>query len=507
MPWHTYNLLFLHDLLFIEFSICFHVNATFLVAYLFIYDHTITIYIETIPNRHSRPTILLREGWREGKKIRRRTLANLTHWPAPKVEALRRLLRDEPLASPQSLFVIEQTLPHGAVEAIVGTVRQLGLDTLIASTPSRERQLVLAMIAERLIHPSSKLGTTRLWHTTTLAEELGVANADEDALYDAMDWLLARQGRIERKLAQRHLTSGAHVLYDVTSSSYEGRTCPLAQFGYNRDHKRGRPSIVYGVLTDRDGRPIAVEVYRGNTADPATIPDQVTKLRTHFRLERVVLVGDRGTLTQTQIDYLKQYPGLGWIAALRFEAIRKLADARTLDPSLLAHQPLAEMTSGRFPGERLVACYNPRVAEERRRKRTALLEATEAELATIARDVARRTKTPLAKVAIGQRVGRVMHHYHMAKHFEVQIDDGLFRYARRPASIQRETELDGIYVIRTSEPCERLSAADTVRGYKNLAVVDRLFRTLKGIDILVRPIHHHQAKRVRAHIFLCVLAY
>jgi len=465
------------------------------------------MYIETIPNRQSRPTILLRQGWREGKKVRRRTVANLTHWPTAKLEALRRLLRDEPLASPQRVFVVEHTLPHGAVEAIVGTMRQSGLDTLIASTPCRERQLVLAMIAERLIHPSSKLGTTRLWHTTTLAEELGVANADEDALYDAMDWLLARQGRIERKLAQRHLTPGAHVLYDVTSSYYEGRTCPLACFGYNRDQKRGKLSIVYGVLTDRDGRPVAVEAYRGNTADPRTIPDQVAKLRTRFGLTQVVLVGDRGTLTQTQIDYLKQYPGLGWIAALRFEAIRKLVETQTLDLSLLAHQPLAEITSGQFPGERLGACYNPLVAQERHCKRVALLDATEAELAPIAREVARRTKKPLTKAEIGQKVGRVLHHYHMAKHFEIQIDDGLCRYARRPASIQREAELDGIYVIRTSEPCERLSAEDTVRGYKNLAVVERLFRTLKGIDILVRPIHHHQAKRVRAHIFLCVLAY
>jgi len=465
------------------------------------------MYIETIPNRQSRPTILLRQGWREGKKVRRRTVANLTHWPTAKLEALRRLLRDEPLASPQRVFVVEHTLPHGAVEAIVGTMRQSGLDTLIASTPCRERQLVLAMIAERLIHPSSKLGTTRLWHTTTLAEELGVANADEDALYDAMDWLLARQGRIERKLAQRHLTPGAHVLYDVTSSYYEGRTCPLACFGYNRDQKRGKLSIVYGVLTDRDGRPVAVEAYRGNTADPRTIPDQVAKLRTRFGLTQVVLVGDRGTLTQTQIDYLKQYPGLGWIAALRFEAIRKLVETQTLDLSLLAHQPLAESTSGQFPGERLVACYNPLVAQERHRKRVALLDATEAELAPIAREVARRTKKPLTKAEIGQKVGRVLHHYHMAKHFEIQIDDGLCRYARRPASLQREAEMDGISVIRTSEPCERLSAEDTVRGYKNLAVVERLFRTLKGIDILVRPMHHHQAKRVRAHIFLCVLAY
>ena len=465
------------------------------------------MYIETVPNRHSRPTILLREAWREGQHVRKRTLANLTHWPAPKIDALRLLLQDVPLVPLHSLFVVEHSLPHGAVEAIVGTMRHLGLESLLASKPCRERQLVLAMIAERLLHPSSKLGTTRLWHTTTLAEELGVATANEDDLYAAMDWLLARQARIEQKLAKRHLSAGSHVLYDVTSSYYEGATCPLARFGYNRDKKQGTTSIVYGVLTDRDGRPVAVEAYRGNTADPTTIPSQVAKLRTRFRLERVVLVGDRGTLTQTQIAYLKQYPGLGWIAALRFEAIRKLADTHALDVAWVAHAQLAEITSAQFPGERLVACYNPLVAQERQRKRHALLEATEHDLAAIVREVARRTKTPLGQAEIGKKVGQVLHHYHMAKHFTVQIEDNRLSYARRPASIQREAALDGIYVIRTSEPAERLSAEDTVRGYKNLALVERLFRTLKSIDILVRPIHHHQEKRVRAHIFLCVLAY
>ncbi|HSX83666.1 MAG TPA: IS1634 family transposase, partial [Candidatus Saccharimonadia bacterium] len=465
------------------------------------------MYIETVPNRHSRPTILLREAWREGQHVRKRTLANLTHWPAPKIDALRLLLHDVPLVPLHSLFMVEHSLPHGAVEAIVGTMRHLGLDVLLASKPCRERQLVLAMIAERLLHPSSKLGTTRLWHTTTLAEELGVATADADDLYATMDWLLARQARIEQKLAKRHLSVGSHVLYDVTSSYDEGSTCPLARFGYNRDQKQGTTSIVYGVLTDRDGRPIAVEAYRGNTADPTTIPSQVAKLRTRFRLERVVLVGDRGTLTQTQIDSLKQYPGLGWIAALRFEAIRKLADTHTLDVALVAHERLAEITSVQFPGERLVACYNPLVAQQRQRKRHALLEATEHDLAAIVREVARRTKTPLGQAEIGKKVGQVLHHYHMAKHFTVQIEDKQLSYARRAESIQREAALDGIYVIRTSEPAERLSAEDTVRGYKNLAVVERLFRTLKGIDILVRPIHHHQEKRVRAHIFLCVLVY
>lgn len=465
------------------------------------------MYIETVPNRHSRPTILLREAWREGPHVRKRTLANLTHWPAPKIDALRLLLQDVPLVPVHSLFVVEHSLPHGAVEAIVGTMRQLGLASLLASKPCRERQLVLAMIAERLLHPSSKLATTRLWHTTTLAEALGVATANEDDLYAAMDWLLARQARIEQKLAKRHLVMGSHVLYDVTRSYYEGSTCPLARFGSNRDQKQGTTSIVYGVLTDRHGRPIAVEVYRGNTADPTTIPAQVAKLRSRFHVERVILVGDRGTLTQTQIDFLKRYPGLGWIAALRFEAIRKLVDTHTLDLALLAHEPLAERTSPQFPGERLVACYNPLVAHERQRKRQALLEATEHDLAAIVREVTRRTTTPVAPAEIGKKVGRVLHHYHMAKHFTVQIAEKQLSYARRLESIQREAALDGIYVIRTSEPAERLSAEDTVRGYKNLALVERRFRTLKSIDILVRPIYHHQAKRVRAHIFLCVLAY
>jgi hypothetical protein len=293
---------------------------------------------------------------------------------------------------------------------------------------------------------------------------MGGATANEDDLYAAMDWLLARQARIEQKLAKRHLMTGSHVLYDVTSSSYEGSTCPLARFGYNRDQKQGTTSIVYGVWTDRDGRPVAVEVYRGNTADPTTLPDQVAKLRTRFRLERVVLVGDRGTLTQTPIDSLQQYPGLGWIAALRFEAIRKLADTHTLDMVLVAHEPLAEITSAQCPGERLVACYNPLVAQERQRKRHALLAATEDDLAAIVREVARRPKTPLSQAEIGKKVGQVLHHYHMAQHVTVQIEDNRLSYARRPEAIQREAALDGIYVIRTSEPAERLSAEETVRG-------------------------------------------
>ena len=465
------------------------------------------MYIEIVPNRGSPPAILLREGWRAGAKVRKRTLANLSHWPPQKVDALRRVLQDQPLVCPQAVFVIEQSCPHGHVEAVLGTVRKLGLEQLIASRRCRERDLVVAMLVQVLIHPASKLGATRLWHTTTLAEELGVADADEDELYEAMDWLLARQGRIEKKLAARHLEEGTQVLYDVSSSYYEGRTCPLALFGYNRDGKKGKTIIVYGVLTDREGRPIAAEVYPGNTGDPSTVPDQVDKLRERFGLKHVVLVGDRGMLTETQIDTLKKHPGLGWISALTFNAIRALADQEQIVPSLFDERNLAEMVSQEFPGERLIACFNPFLYEERRRKRGELLAATEKELARIGREAARRTRKPLKKEEIGVKVGKVINRYKMGKHFELAIEENLLRYARRQDSIQHEAQLDGIYVIRTSEPAERLSAPDTVRAYKQLTKVEQLFRTIKGINRLVRPIRHRAETRVRAHIFLTVLAY
>src|SRR3990172_3012331 len=320
------------------------------------------MYIEFVPNRNSRPAVLLREGWREGKKVYKRTLANLTDWSAARIEALRRVLKNEPVLSQQELFVTERSLPHGHVQAVLDTVKRLELDALIAPKRSRERDLVLAMIVERLIHPCSKLATTRLWHSSTLAEELTVSDATEDDLYEAMDWLLDRQSRIEHKLAVRHLGEGTQVLYDVTSSYYEGRTCPLMRFGHDRDGKTGRPIVVYGVLTDAQGRPIALQVYPGNTADPTTVPDQVQKLRQRFGLERVVLVGDRGMLTQTQIDKLKQYPGLGWISALRSSAIRELVEAGTLQLSLFDEQNLAEISSHEFAGERLIACHNPLLA-------------------------------------------------------------------------------------------------------------------------------------------------
>jgi transposase len=465
------------------------------------------MYIEIVPNRNSPPAVLLREGWREGNKICKRTLANLTGWSQARIDALRRVLKDEPVLSSQDAFVVERSLPHGHVQAVLEALKRIGLDTLIGSKRSHERDLVLAMIVERLIHPCSKLATTRLWHSSTLAEEVTVGDATEDDLYEAMDWLLERQSRIEHKLAARHLGQGAQVLYDVTSSYYEGRTCPLMRFGHDRDGKTGRPIVVYGVLTDAQGRPIALQVYPGNTGDPSTVPDQVHKLREQFGLQQVVLVGDRGMLTQTQIDKLKRYPGLGWISALRSSAIRDLVQAGTLQLSLFDEQNLAEISSPEFAGERLIACHNPLLAEERARKREELLKATEKALERIARQVHRRTKTPLTAAEIGQKAGAVVNRFKMGKHMELTIKDGAFGYARRSQNIEREAALDGIYVIRTSEPPSRLSAADTVRSYKNLAQVERAFRCLKGIDILVRPIRHRDEQRVKAHLFLCMLAY
>ena len=465
------------------------------------------MYVEIVPNRNSPPAILLREGWREGNQTRKRTLANLSDWPKDKIESLRRLLRDEPLVSPQDLFRTQQTLPHGHVEAILSTLRKLGLDTLVSAKRCRERDLVVAMIAERLIHPCSKLATTRDWHSTTLAEELGISDATEDDLYEAMDWLLERKPRIEKKLADRHLSDDCLVLYDVSSSYYEGRTCPLAQYGHDRDGQKGLPIIVYGVITDVAGRPIAVDVYPGNTSDQKTVVDQVEKLRQSFGLSRVVLVGDRGMLTQPQIEKIQEHSGWGWITALTSVAIRQLAEKGALQLSFLDEKNLAEVSSPDYPGERLIACYNPLLKEERGRKRRDLLEATEKGFTKIAKEVMRRKKKPLKEAEIAMKVGKVMGRYKVGKHFVCTMGEGSFQWARREESIQQEAKLDGIYVLRTSESKERLSAEDTVRSYKSLSEVERAFRCLKGIDLLVRPIHHRDEHRVEAHIFLCLLAY
>ncbi len=464
------------------------------------------MYVERVPNRNSPPAILLREAWREEGKIRKRTVANLSDWPAPKIESLRRLLSGEHLVSPADAFVITESRAHGHVEAVLGTMRKLGVPGLIASKPSRERDLVMAMVAERILKACSKLATTRLWHTTTLAEELKVEDARVDELYAALDWLLPRQTRIEAKLAARHLKDGGLVLYDASTSYYEGKTCPLAHFGHDRDGKN-LPVILYGLLTDEAGRPVAIEVFPGNTGDPKTVAKQVDKLRERFGLSQLVMVGDRGMLTQPQIEKLREHSGLGWISCLRSGSIRTLIDNGHLQRSLFDKTNLAEIQSPDYPGERLIACFNPLLCDERGRKRQELLIATEKYLDRLSREVSRRTKKPLGKAEIGLKAGRILGRYKMGKHFQLTIEDGRFTWARREAAIAREIGLDGIYIVRTSQSKSQLSAPDAVRKYKSLAVVERAFRCLKGVDLLVRPIHHRTENHVRAHIFVCMLAY
>ena len=389
---------------------------------------------------------------------------------------------------------------------MLGMMRKVGMDTVLASRPCRERDLVLAMIAQRLVDPCSKLATTRQWHATTLAAELNVADADENELYSALDWLLDRKERIERKLAKRHLAEGARVLYDVSSSSYHGHTCPLAMRGHNRDEE-DLPCIVWGLLADAEGRPVAVETYAGNTGDPSTVADQVEKLRKWFGLTRVVLVGDRGMLTQARIEELKRHPQLGWISALRSEAIQALVEQGAVQLSLFDARNLAEITSDLYPGERLMVCHNPLLAEDRKRTRNELLDATEKALAKIAAEVRRRTNKPFKAAEIGVKIGKAINRFKVGKHFVLDIQDGHFTFARNAERIARETRLDGIYVIRTSEATQALGAEDTVRAYKSLAQVEQAFRCLKNLDLRIRPIHHRTVDHVKAHIFLCMLAY
>jgi transposase len=462
--------------------------------------------IERQHNGRTYVSYLLRRSYRQGGRVRHQTLANLSHLPAPTLDLVRRSLQGEAFFAGQDHLRILASKPHGHAEAVLTTCRRLGLEDLLASKPCPERALVLALIVQRIRTPGSKLAATRHWKDTTLAEELGAAEADHKQAYAALDWLLRRQRRIENKLARQYLGEGAVVLYDVSSSSYEGRTCPLAQHGYNRDGKKGLPSIVYGLLTDRHGRPIALDVYPGNTADPSTVPDQVHKLRGRFGLTRVILVGDRGLLTQARIGALRAYPGLGWISALRSDDIREPLAQGALARSRFDAVDLAEVASPDFPGERLVACYNPLLAERRRQKRQRLLQATEEGLRKLETEVQRRTRTPLTAAAIGVKAGRIVGQYKMGKHFQLHIADNSFRWCRDEAAIAREEQLDGIYVIRTSEPLSTFPATDCVRTYKRLTLVEQAFRCLKGLDLRVRPIHHRVEPRVRAHLFLCLLA-
>jgi hypothetical protein len=463
------------------------------------------MYIATVPNRGSPPAILLREGYREGGQVKNRTLANLSKWPAAKIELLRRLLRDEPLARAEDLFEIVASPHHGHVQAVRTAMQRLDFDALIAARPSRERSLVVAMVAARILEPDSKLATTRWWHTTTLPEMLGVSAADEDDLYTAMDWLLERQERIEAKLAARHLTAGGLGLCDLTSSYFEGTTCPLAAFGHDRDGKKGKLQVNYGVLTDARGCPVAVSVYKGNTGDPKTLLPQVARVQERFGIEQMILVGDRGMISQVQITALQARAGVDWITALKTGAIRELVQTGHLQLGLFDERNLFEFAHPDFPGERLVACRNPELARLRAHKRQALLDATVKELEKVRRMVARGTLR--GRDAIGVRVGKVVDKYKVAKHIALAIADDRLDFSRKEAQIAAEAALDGLYVVRTSVPPERLGAADAVRHYKRLSQLERAFRSLKTLDLKVRPIHHRLEERVRAHIFLCLLAY
>lgn len=471
------------------------------------------MYIERVPNRNSPPAILLRESYREGEKVCKRTLANLTQWPQAVVEGLRALLKGGTVVERlDEAFEIVRSRPHGHIAAVLGTVRRLGLEALIAPRRSPERDRVLALIVARIVDPRSKLATARGLGEETLFSSLGellaVEEADENALYAAMDWLLERQPQIEAQLAERHFHDSTLVLYDVTSTYFEGHTCPLAHYGHSRDGKKGTLQIVFGLLCNRAGCPVAVEVFEGNTADPRTLAAQIQKLRERFGLTRVVLVGDRGLITEARLrEDLKAVEGLDWISALRAPAIRQLYDSGTLQLSLFDQQDLAEIRSTDYPDERLIVCKNPLLADERAAKREALLQATERELDKILAATQRPKRRLTGKDKIAMRVGRVSHRFKMAKHFEFTIEEGVFTYQRNTVRIAEEAALDGLYVIRTSVPAEVLTPPETVAAYKGLSVVERAFRSYKSVDLKVRPIYHHLADRVRAHVFLCMLAY
>ncbi|MCH7747913.1 MAG: transposase [Acidobacteria bacterium] len=551
------------------------------------------MHIHIVPNRRASPTVLLRESYRDGTYVRKRTLANLSSLPASQIELIRRVLKGETLAGLDDIFEIVPggSRLHGHVHAVLTAMKRLGFASLIGSRPSRQRNLVVAMVASYILRSQSKLATTRWWHTTTLPEMLGVTDADEDELYDAMDWLLARQGGIEKKLADRHLAGDAMALYDLSSSYFEGVTCPLAALGHNRDGKKGKLQVNYGLLTNRHGIPVSVSVFKGNTGDPKTLLPQVEKVRDVFGIERFVMVGDRGMITQTQIEMLRDLEGIDWIGALRPEAIRKLVETGAVQMGLFDERNLFEITHSEFPGERLVACRNPELAKSRAHTRHALIEATAGELDTVtamvgrgrltgteaigarvgkvldgytigrhytvelnddafavtvdehevladaigdleatseraAKRVARcrthmdaiaakldRVREAVAhgrlhgKDAIGMRVGRVINKYKVAKHFTLVIGENGFDYEIDQSKVASEAALDGIYVIRTSLPDQRMTAEQVVLSYKLLSQNERAFRSMKTVDLNVRPIRHRREHRVRAHIFLCMLAY
>ena len=470
------------------------------------------MYIEAVPNRNSPPAILLRESYRENGKVRKRTLCNLSDWPTAHVEGLRGVLKGGTvIPADRDAFTILRSLPHGHVAAALGTARKIGLDRILGPGSDRCRDLVLALLIGRILEPTSKLAAARALAPATasssLGEALGLGEVDDDELYAALDWLLERQPAIETILAKRHLQNGTLVLYDVSSSYMEGRRCPLAQRGYSRDGKKGTLQIVYGLLCAPDGCPVAIEVFDGNTGDPTTLAPQIEKLKQRFGLTHVVLVGDRGMITEARITADIKSAGLDWISALRGPAIKDLLNSEAIQPGLFDQRDMASITSPDYPGERLIVCRNPDLAAERARKREELLAATETDLAAIKARV-ERTRKPLRGTAeIALAVGAVLNTHNMKKHFDLEITDTAFSFTRKTDAIAAEAATDGLYVVRTSLAEATLGDADTVRSYKSLSLVERAFRCVKTVDLHVRPVYHWLADRVRAQVFLCMLAY
>jgi len=470
------------------------------------------MYIESVPNRNSPPAILLRESYREDGKVRKRTLCNLSDWPKAHIEGLRGVLKGGTvIAAEREAFTITRSLPHGHVGAALGTAYRIGLDRILGPDGNRCRDLVLAMIVGRILDPASKLAAARALSpataTSSLGTVLGLGEVDEDELYAALDWLLERQPAIETALARRHLKNGTLVLYDVSSSYMEGRCCPIAQRGYSRDGRRGTLQIVYGLLCAPDGCPVAIQVFEGNTGDPMTLATQVEKLKQRFALDHVVLVGDRGMITQARLTEDIKAAGLDWITALRAPAIQELVKGGALQLSLFDQRDMAAITSPDFPDERLIVCRNPDLAAQRTRKRQELLAATERDLARIQAAVARKRNPLRGAAPIALAVGAVIEQHKMRKHFELAITDHSFGFARKTVEIAAEAATDGIYIVRTGLPADVLDDAATVRSYKSLSQVERAFRCIKTVDLHVRPIYHWLADRVRAHVFLCMLAY
>lgn len=475
-----------------------------------------SVHIATVTKTHNGKvytSVLLRRTYREGGKVKHETLGNLSDLPPDVIEYIRGRLNGElDEAAPKGTFQILRSLPHGNVAAVLQTARNIGLDQLLASRPCRERDLILALVVSRVVSPGSKLsasvGLKGETAQSTLAEDLKLGRVEVHELYAAMDWLLARQKRIENKLAKKHLQGGVLVLFDVSSSYYTGRKSSLVTHGYSRDHRGDRPQIVYGLLCDPEGRPIAIEVFPGNTSDPVTFTQIVSRVHKRFGIDRVVFVGDRGMITSARINEdLRGVDGLHWISALRSEGIRKLIHAKLVQQSLFDERNLAEITSDDFPGERLVVCRNPQLAEERSRKRDELLQATEKQLEPIRQATLRKTRPLRGKEVIGLRVGKVINKHKMEKHFELTITQNSFTFQRKEEKIKAEKLLDGLYVVRTSVPRKTMNSERVVEAYKSLSNVERAFRCLKTVDLQLRPIYHHKDERIRAHVFLCMLSY